>query len=82
MRTSVCLAVLAVLAVAVSGQATLEWTGIPVPTGADMVNIFVRTRSLWYLMSTTQSSCSVQILHGNDLAQLRYENAQHMTTLE
>ena len=45
MRISFCLAGLSWLAAAVSGQATLEWTAIPVPTGNDMVNCFSLARS-------------------------------------
>jgi hypothetical protein len=56
MRTSVCLAGLSWLAVAVSGQATLEWTGIPVPTGHDMVKTF-SALSLAVKVYTTES-CS------------------------
>jgi hypothetical protein len=45
MGTSVWLAVLSSwLAVVVSGQATLEWSAIPVPTGHDMVKHFLALR--------------------------------------
>jgi hypothetical protein len=65
MRTSVCLAGLSWLAVAVSGQATLEWTGIPVPTGHDMVKTF-SALSLAVKVYTTESDLLRVKPHGID----------------